>query len=337
MDIFQAIILGVVEGITEYLPISSTGHLILVQRFMGMHGDAHNAYAIVIQGGGVLAVLGLYRKRVMQMIQGLLGKHATGLRLFINLCIALLPAVVLGLLFEKTIEEELMHPTPIALALVVGGVLMLFVSRWQRHAYQEDNTNKSFIAIDALTWKHALFIGLLQCIAMWPGTSRSMITIVAGMMIGLRPKHSAEFSFLLALPTLGGATVYKAFSERSALMEIDTLSLIVGIVVACVSAAIAIKWLIAYLSKHGLAIFGWYRIALAGVVLVALSNGYFDEEGKSARNTVGGTSEKSSTLPFPILKIDHCPELPVATHDVPSTITGPTAVCQCPDLIVLPS
>ena len=148
MDILQAIILGLVEGITEYLPISSTGHLILVQRWMGLENSAHDTYAIVIQGGAVLAVLGLYRKRVLEMIKGVLGKNKNGLKLALHLFIALLPAVILGLLFEEVIEEKLMHPTPIALALVLGGILMLFVSRWQRNAYQDGDENRKYIDIE---------------------------------------------------------------------------------------------------------------------------------------------------------------------------------------------
>ncbi len=333
MDIIQAIILGIVEGITEYLPISSTGHLILVQRWMGMHDVADNAYAIVIQGGAVLAVLGLYRKRVTNMFLGILGKHKTGLSLAINLFIALLPAVVLGLLFEELIEEELMHPMPIAIALVLGGILMIFVSRWQRKTFKEDSNNMQFIDIEQLTWKQSLFIGLLQCIAMWPGTSRSMMTIVGGMTVGLKPKHAAEFSFLLALPTLGGATIYKLLRNSEQLSELGRGPAILGIIVAFISASIAIKWLVAYLSKHGLAIFGWYRIALAVIVLFALFNGYFAEEGNSDASTKGGGSKKSSTPPEVTLEIDHCPALPVAIHETPSTITGPTTDCQWPVLI----
>ena len=254
MDYLQAIILGLVEGITEYLPISSTAHLILVQRWMGLENSAHNTYTIVIQGGAVLAVLGLYRKRVLEMIKGVLGKNKKGLKLALLLFIALLPAVVLGLFFEEVIEEKLMHPTPIAIALVLGGILMIFVSRWQRNAYHGDDEycNRKYIDIEHLTWKHALFIGLLQCVAMWPGVSRSMMTIVGGMTVGLKPKHAAEFSFLLALPTLGGATIYKLMKNTDQLSELGSGPVLIGIVVAFLAAAIAIKWLVAYLSSMAL-------------------------------------------------------------------------------------
>jgi len=333
MDILQAIILGLVEGITEYLPISSTGHLILVQRWMGLENSAHDTYAIVIQGGAVLAVLGLYRKRVYEMIKGVLGKNKSGLKLAINLFIALLPAVILGLLFEEVIEENLMHPTPIAIALALGGILMLLVSRWQRNAYHDGDENRNYIDIEHLTWKHALFIGLLQCIAMWPGTSRSMMTIVGGMTVGLRPKHAAEFSFLLALPTLGGATAYKLMKNTEQLSDLGTVPVLIGIVVAFLAAAIAIKWLVAYLSKHGLALFGWYRIALAIVVVILINYGYFAGDGNNAPSTPDGGDNSSTTVEPVTFEIDHCPALPVAIHVTPSTITGPTADCQCPVLI----
>jgi len=333
MDFLQAIILGIVEGITEYIPVSSTGHLILVQRWMGMEDSAHDTYAIVIQGGAVLAVLGLYRKRVGEMFKGIFGKNAIGLKLAVNLFIALLPAVVLGLLFEKAIEEKLMHPKPIAIALALGGILMLFVSRWQRNAYHEGDDNNSFIDIECLTWKQALFIGLLQCIAMWPGTSRSMITIVGGMAVGLKPKHAAEFSFLLALPTVGGATVYKLMRNTEELSDLGTGQVVVGIVVAFIAAAIAIKWLIAYLSKHGLALFGWYRLALAAVVAIGIYSGYFSLDGKSENSTLGGGEATSSTVAPVTFENDHCPALPVAIQETPSTITGPTADCHLPVLI----
>ena len=331
MDYLEAIILGIVEGLTEYIPVSSTAHLILAQRLMGMNDDAHDAYAIVIQGGAVLAVLGLYRARVREMILGILGKHSQGFKLALNLCIALLPAVVLGLCFEKMIEEQLMHPLPIAIALAVGGILMLFVSRWQRNEYSTGN--KSFVDINDLSWKQALFIGALQCIAMWPGTSRSMITIVGGMTVGLKPKHAAEFSFLLALPTLGGATLYKLLTNRNELVDLGVGPTIVGIIVAFIAAALAIKWLIAYLSKHGLALFGWYRIALAIVAVIGIKYGYFAGGGNNAPRTPNGGETTSSTVEPVTFEIDHCPALPVAIQTVPSTMTGPIAHCHLPFII----
>ena len=329
MDIYQAIILGIVEGITEYLPISSTGHLILAQSWMGLSGEADNAYSIVIQGGAILAVLGLYRKRVVTMLKGFLGKHPEGLKLAINLIIAFLPALILGPLFDDKIEALLFHPTPVVLALGIGGILMLFAARWQRSAFHEGTDSKSFIDIGQLTWKKALFIGLLQCVAMYPGTSRSMMTIVGGMAVGMKPKHAAEFSFLLGLPTLGGAAVFKLFKNSDALATLDYTSMIVGIIVSFIAATIAIKWLVAYLSKHGLALFGWYRIALAIVVGIGLYSGYFTF-GNNASSTPTGGDAVSTTEVSVTFKNDHCPALPVADQVAPSMMTGPTTDCQWP-------
>ncbi len=336
MDIVQAIILGIIEGITEYVPISSTGHLILAQAWMGLNDSADNAYAIVIQGGAILAVLGLYRKRVATMVLGFSGKHKAGLKLACNLFIAFLPAAIFGLLFHDFIEATLFKPLPIIGALAVGGVLMLFAARWQRSAYQEEgsqNTGKSFIDIEHLTWKKALIIGLLQCIAMWPGTSRSMMTIVGGMGVGMKPKHAAEFSFLLGLPTLGGATVYMLYKSSDALATMDITASIIGVVFAFITAAIAIKWLVAYLSKHGLALFGWYRLVLAAVVAIGIYGGYFSLEGNNESNTIEEGDATSSTVESVTFEIDHCPALPVAIQETPSTIAGPTVDCHLPVLI----
>jgi undecaprenyl-diphosphatase len=288
LNLLEAAILGLVEGITEYLPISSTGHLILATALLGLNEPpeikhAVDAYAIVIQGGAILAVLGLYRARVGQMIRGLLGRDRTGLKLAFNLFISFLPAAVLGVLFADMIEARLFYPWPVIGALAVGGVIMLGLKRWQRRFFRgpDDAAPKnihSFVDIEHLTWRRALLIGLVQCLAMWPGTSRSMTTIVGGMFAGLRPRQAAEYSFLLGLPTLGGACVYKG--ARNLLDGGPTMfdvlgwpALIVGFLVAMVSAALAIKWLVGYLGRHGVALFGWYRLALAAVFALLIARG----------------------------------------------------------------
>ena len=283
LTILQAVILGIVEGITEYLPISSTGHLILVSALLGLDDPAEkkasvDAFNIVIQGGAILAVLGLYWRRVRQMILGLLGRDAPGLKLLINLIIAFLPAAVIGVFIDDWIESKLFFPIPVTAALAVGGVLMIAIGPWQKRRFHDDEHadpagSFSFVDIEHLTWRRALVIGLMQCIAMWPGTSRSMITIVGGMFIGLRPRQAAEFSFLLGLPTLGGACIYKGaknlLSEGPNMFEqLGAMSLIIGILVAMLSAALAIKWLVGYLNKHGLAVFGWYRLVLAALIAI---------------------------------------------------------------------
>lgn len=280
MTILDAIILGLVEGITEYLPVSSTGHLIITSSLLGLDRDesvksAVDAFSIVIQGGAILAVVGLYRLRVLSMIRGILGKDPGGRRLLINLGIAFLPAAVFGVMLDDLIEAVFFKPWPVITALAVGGLLLIGMKRWQDRVFaaadadDAEGTQSNFTDFEHLSWRQALIIGLLQCVAMIPGTSRSMMTIVGGMLIGLRPKQAAEFSFLLGLPTLGGACVYKSLQSGDEIAALGAAPIIVGIAVATVSAAFAVKWLVGYLARHGLAAFGWYRIALA-IVLAAL-------------------------------------------------------------------
>ncbi|MCH2133311.1 MAG: undecaprenyl-diphosphate phosphatase [Phycisphaerales bacterium] len=273
MTILDAIILGIVEGITEYLPVSSTGHLILASSLLGLDtgesADSVSDLLIVIQGGAILAVLGLYWPRVKSMIRGGLGRDPKGLRLLINICIAFAPAAIVGPLLNDWIETQLMHPVPVLVALAGGGVLMIIIGRG-RSSSTRDLTD--------LTITAALLIGLLQLLAMWPGVSRSMITIVAGMAVGLRASRAAEFSFLLGLPTLGGACVYSLMKNLSGdgpnlFEELGWFNVIVGIVVATVSAAIAVKWLVGYLNRNGLAVFGWYRIGLTIVLGILVATG----------------------------------------------------------------
>ena len=271
MTIFDAIILGLIEGLTEYIPVSSTGHLIIASSLLGLDRDpdtesAVNAFNIVVQGGAILAVLGIFWPRVSSMISGIFGRNPVGLKLFRNIVIAFLPAAVLGVLLDDLIESMLFKPAPVIAALAIGGILLIVMRKWQDSIYTSEETEGSsnlFTDIESLSWQKALAIGFLQCVAMWPGTSRSMMTIVGGMFMGLRPRQAAEFSFLLGLPTLGGACVYKLMKSGSEIASLGWMPVVVGIIVATISAAFAVKWLVNYLSKHGLAIFGWYRIAIA--------------------------------------------------------------------------
>ena len=288
LNIYEAIVLGVVEGITEYLPISSTGHLIITSALLNLNETAEvkqavDAFTIVIQGGAIGAVLGLYWKRVRQMIRGLLGKDHDGRKLLVNLLIAFAPAAILGPFLAGTIKSHLFYPIPVMAALAIGGLVMVFLTKWQRkffHANEslEPTDSHNYVDIEHLTWLRSLIIGLLQCVAMWPGTSRSMMTIVGGMGVGLRPKHAAEFSFLLGLPTLGGACVYSAaenfLGDGPNMFELlGVWPLVIGFVVATISAALAVKWFVGYLSSHGLALFGWYRLALCVVLGVLYLQG----------------------------------------------------------------
>lgn len=295
----QAAVLGVVEGITEYLPISSTGHLILASALLGLDAPperkaAVDAFNIVIQGGAILAVLGLYWPRVSRMLRGLVGRDPGGRRLLGLILLAFLPAALLGPFLDDAIDARLFNPPAVVTALMLWGVVMIVVDRWQKRRFATarsregggdgapDGSGASELGeppLEALPWRAALFIGAMQCLAMWPGTSRSMITIVAAMLVGLPPRPAAEFSFLLALPTLGGACVFKVAKDvlgegQATLPTLGVAPMLVGIVVATVSAALAVKWLVHYLNRHGLAVFGWYRLALGAVFVLLLSGGW---------------------------------------------------------------
>lgn len=302
MEWWHAIILGLVEGITEYLPISSTGHLIIASSFLGLDDPerpeqkaAIDAFNIVVQGGAILAVLGLYWPRVVQMLRGLMGRDPSGRRLFVNLVAAFIPAAVIGKLLHDWIEAKLFHPGPVTAALIVGGIYMMLVEQWRTGRFgrvPRRGADGQGLTVDDLSLPKAVVIGFMQCIAMIPGTSRSMMTITGGVMMGLRPAAAAEFSFLLGLPTLGAATVYSLYKnlKESAAAEaateagaagagaaahgnlfevLGTTPVVIGLVVAALSAAVAVKWLVGFLNHHGLTPFGWYRIVL-GVCLIGL-------------------------------------------------------------------
>lgn len=267
----QAIIIGVVEGITEYLPVSSTAHIILTQKLLGIapktekEKEVADAYAVCIQLGAIIAVLGLYWKRFVKILKGLVGKDKEGLSLLINLIIAFIPAVVLGLIFDDTIKHYLFNMWPIVGAWIVGGAIILGLNK---KTDPKLNKGKS---IEEMTKLDALKVGIIQCVAMWPGVSRSLSTILGGIFSGLSVAASVEFSFLLGVITLGGATVYDGYKYVGDIFSnYGVLSPIVGLVVAFISAVVAIKWLVNYLNNHGLQIFGWYRIILGIIVAILI-------------------------------------------------------------------
>jgi undecaprenyl pyrophosphate phosphatase UppP len=366
---WQAVVLGLVEGITEYFPVSSTGHLILAADLMRMgqteeQRAALDAFHIVIQGGPILAVLGLYWVYVKRMILGVFGRDAGGMRLLINILIAFIPTAVVGVLLSDRIEARLFHPTPVLAALFVGGVYMIWVDRWRLKREQmarlearssgegggegsgragsgvgsgpgsssgiaseseisdlRSQTSEADLgsggdqssdagrrsgaeqgsggdkstgtggdgkdAVDAfseLTPAKALAIGLLQCVSvLWPGTSRAMMTITGGVLVGMRPGRAAEFSFLLGLPTLTGACAYRLAKDLHAahtgeapnmFQALGVAPVLLGLAVATVSAAAAVKWMVGFLNHRGLTFFGIYRILLC-VVMAGLVIGGF--------------------------------------------------------------
>ena len=267
MELWHALVLGIVEGLTEYLPVSSTGHLLVTQRLLGIaESEAANAYAIVIQAGAIVAVLGLYRDRVRDVILGVVGRHAQGAHLARCLIVAFLPAAVLGVAFDEKIERYLFGPWPVVAAWAVGGVLILTIAR-KIHA-------KQGLGLEALTWRTALLIGTIQCFAMWPGVSRSLSTILGGLVAGLALTAAVEFSFLLGLVTLGAATAYKLLDSGSVLLaEYGVVQLAVGFLAAWVSATLAVKWMVGWLTRHGMAVFGWWRLGAAAAVAALLLSG----------------------------------------------------------------
>jgi undecaprenyl-diphosphatase len=274
VDYFQALVLGLVEGLTEYLPVSSTGHLLLAQRLMGIESStAADAFAISIQGGAILAVLGLYRARVAQMTMGLVGRDETGRHLLINLVSAFVPAAVLGLLLEKPIKKYLFGGDewgmwPVVAAWFVGGLAILAVSFARRRRGASPSTG---LDLDQLTIRMALIVGFAQCIAMWPGVSRSLITIVGGVLVGLSLPAAVELSFLLGVITLTAATAYDALKHGPEMLATyGVVPLLIGFVSAWISAVLAVKWMVGYLKSHGMEIFGWYRVALAIAVAIWL-------------------------------------------------------------------
>ncbi len=264
MTILESLILGLVEGLTEYLPVSSTGHLIITQYLLGLpESDAMHAFEICVQGGAILAVMGLYFQRVKEMWNGLLGRNAAGVRMMINMITGFVPAMVIGLLCSNYIKGYLFNATTVMVMWVVGGIAILLYVRHQK------KKGKGFEGkeLSELTWKGALGVGFMQCIAMIPGTSRSLMTMLGGLTVGLSVSAAVEFSFLLGLITLGAATVHDAWKYGGDMVShIGWGPIIAGSVMAWASSIVAVRWMVGYLNRHSLSIFGWYRIA-AGIVM----------------------------------------------------------------------
>ena len=273
LTILQAIILGLVEGLTEYLPVSSTGHLLVTNELLGLNAtdestEAINTYAICIQVGAIIAVLFLYKERILQMINGVLGKSEEGRQISIAVIIAFTFTAVVGLSTEDFVTENLFGVGPIAAAWIVGGIGILVLSRtgWFDRAGAE---------LGSLTWKNAIVIGLIQALAVWPGVSRSMITIIGAVLVGLSLTAAVEFSFLLGLVTLTAATAWAGLGGGAEL--IDTFGVttpLIGLVVAFASAMAAVKWMVTWLNERGFEVFGWYRVAVGIAAFGLLGAGW---------------------------------------------------------------
>jgi undecaprenyl-diphosphatase len=261
----KALILGIVEGLTEFLPISSTGHLILAADLLDFSGPRAGVFEIVIQSGAIMAVCVEYRQRLWAAVHGIT-REATQQRFVLNLAIAFMPLAILGLLFKKTIETYLFKPVPVAIAFIVGGLVILWVERRPRVARVQ--------TVEDMTPMDALKLGLFQAFALIPGTSRSGATIIGGLMIGMSRKAAAEFSFFLAVPTLLAASVYPIHKARDLLTWADLPIFAVGIVTAFVSALVAIRALIRYVSTHDFTIFAWYRIIFGLIVILTAHFGW---------------------------------------------------------------
>lgn len=264
---FQAIILGTVEGLTEFLPVSSTGHQIVVADLINFGGERAMAFNIIIQLGAILAVVWEFRAKILAIVTGL-PTQRNAQRFTVNLLIAFLPAVVLGVIFADKIHEYLFNPLTVAVALVLGGFVMLYAEK-REHTITVEH-------VDDMRWTDALKIGFAQCLAMIPGTSRSGSTIIGGLFFGLSRKAATEFSFFLAMPTMVGAAVYSGYKYKDLFVPADVPVIALGFITAFVFAMIAVKALLKFIANHSYAVFAWYRIAFGLLILATWQFGWVD-------------------------------------------------------------
>ena len=267
--LIKVIIMGIVEGLTEFLPISSTGHLILAGSLLNFTGEKVKLFEIVIQAGAMLAVCWEYRHRIFNVIRNF-SSDVAARRFVANLLVAFLPAVVLGLLFGKMIKAHLFAPVPVALAFIVGAFIILIVERRNRL----NEYSLRIHSVDEMTMLDAFKVGCAQCFALIPGTSRSGASIIGGMVFGLSRQAATEFSFFLAIPTLFGATIYSLYKERALLSVADLPMFGVGALAAFISAFFCVRWLLRYISTHDFMIFVWYRIVFGVLILISAATGW---------------------------------------------------------------
>ncbi|KPK07708.1 MAG: UDP pyrophosphate phosphatase [Betaproteobacteria bacterium SG8_39] len=269
-SLLSALILGIVEGLTEFLPISSTGHLILVGDLLGFNDERGKVFNVVIQTGAMLAIIWEYRRRFGHALVSVLRERAAQ-RFWLHLAVAFAPAAVLGLAFGGAIKRLLFKPVPVALAFIVGGLVILWVER-RAHRAQPPRVD----AVDQMTWRDALLVGIAQSFALIPGTSRSGSTIIGGMIFGLSRRAATEFSFFLAVPTLVAAGAYDFYKNRALFVADDLGLFAVGSAAAFVSAFTVVRWLIRYVANHDFRPFAWYRIAFGAIVLATAYSGWVD-------------------------------------------------------------
>src|SRR6185436_3857956 len=260
----KVVILGAVEGFTEFLPVSSTGHLIVVGQLLGFNDEKGKIFEIVIQTGAMLAIVWEYRVKFAGLLSGIT-RDRKAQQFVLNLAIAFMPAAVLGLLLGKYIKAALFKPVPVAIAFIVGGLIILWAER-RTHAITVES-------VDDMTWRDALKVGCAQAFALIPGTSRSGATIIGGLLFGLSRRAATEFSFFLAVPTLFAACAYEAVKNRHLLAAADLPAFGVGFVAAFVSAFLCVRWLLRYVSRHDFTPFAWYRIAFGALILITAYTG----------------------------------------------------------------
>ncbi len=267
--LIKAALMGIVEGLTEFLPISSTGHLILAGTLLGIHDEKAKVFEIAIQTGAILAVILVYWQKLRATLVALPSSRQAQL-FSLNVFIAFVPAVVLGLLFGKLIQARLFNAEVVATTFIIGGFIILWAEKRQARA----ETAPRILDVDQMDWRDALKVGLVQCLAMIPGTSRSGATIIGGMLLGLSRKTATDFSFYLAIPTLVGAGAYSLYKDRALLSVDDVPMFAVGLLFAFISAWLCIRWLLRYVASHSFVPFAWYRIAFGALILLTAHMGW---------------------------------------------------------------
>lgn len=260
LALLKALFLGLIEGLTEFLPISSTGHLILFGHLIDFQSDSGRAFEVVIQLGAILAVCWLYRQKIIELVKGFFSGEVHARRFAINVFVAFLPAVVIGVLAVDFIKQVLFSPLVVAFALIIGGLIIFAVEAREYKPKTIEATDISF--------KQSILVGFAQCVAMVPGTSRSGATIIGGMLLGLSRKAATEFSFFLAMPTMLGAATYDLFRNANVLTSDNLVNISVGFMAAFVAALLVIKALVKFVEKHSLRVFAWYRIVLGILILI---------------------------------------------------------------------